>query len=404
MSLTAAPRRRSLVRGAAVGAVAVASGLLGAPAVSAAEDARPVIPLDPPDAGIFLLAKENGGMYGWSAEASEDAPAAAALAQAAEIMPPEVASALGVRGNFSSQSHRTEGAVDVTHGGTLVVRLPAVVDASNAEFTLELAPPDEDDPPKTYESDAPLAADQLSVTPLPGNEYSITLPAAVPPYGPEAILTVDRLVSTHAGTEVVMPLWYFLEFTASPPSAVTVEPTVGVYAHAVCSIHAHEACPGPTVHPGDGIGLTVPSSSLLKTFGYGRLDSAIFALESVSEEEEELTSYDSETHPDLVTVHGPSSARVNVPAGATPGPFYGVVVEGDPGAGFAVTFFEFEVEAEVEAVPVNPGLHSDTGWVEEVREVSPGSTAAVAGGALLLVGGLVTAVAVRPGRRPPLGG
>jgi hypothetical protein len=55
-------------------------------------------------------------------------------------------------------------------------------------------------------------------------------------------------------------------------------------------------------------------------------------------------------------------------------------------------------------VPVNPGLHSDTGWVEDVREASAGSTKVVAGTAMLVVAGLITVVAVAPRRRPPAEG
>lgn len=397
MSLTTAPRRRPLVRGVAAGLVVAASGLLGAPAVSAAEEERTVIPLDPPDVGIILIPQENGEL-GWFA-ADEEHPAAAALAQATELVPPEVATALAAQGGFSTQSHGVQGAVDVTYGGTLVVTLPAPVDASNAEWTLELEPPDMDDPPKAFQSDAPLPADLLAVTPLGGNQFSIALPAAVAPYGDEAVLTVDRLGTTQAGAEVVIPLFYFLEFTALPPDSVSLAPTLGLFSHAVCSISADESCPAPTVAAGDPLDLVVPPSSLLTTFGYGQLDTAVFALESMSEEGP-WESYDSETHPDLVTVRGPSSATLTVPADAPASPYFGMVVEGDPTTGFATTFFEFEIPE----TPVNPGLRSDTGWVEEVREVSPASTAAVAGGALLLVGGLVTAAAVRPGRRPPLGG
>ena len=145
--------------------------------------------------------------------------------------------------------------------------------------------------------------------------------------------------------------------------------------------------------------LAVPADSLLGGLGFGQLDQAVYALESLSDEED-YQSFDSETDPDLVTVHGPAAATLVVPAEARPGPWYGLVIEGDPATGLAVTSFQLDVAA----VPVNPGLYSDTGWVEEVRDgVAPGSTAAVAGGALLLVGGLVAVVAVRPGRRPPLG-
>ena len=56
------------------------------------------------------------------------------------------------------------------------------------------------------------------------------------------------------------------------------------------------------------------------------------------------------------------------------------------------------------AVPVTAALPADDGWIEDVRAASADSTAAVAGGAVLLVGGAITAVAVRPRRNPPVQG
>jgi hypothetical protein len=405
MSLTVGPRCRPVVRGAAAGAVVLTSVLLGAPAASAADDGRPVITLDPPDVGVFLVPQENGdfGSFGGMDVAAASPEGAEAevpdpLEQAAAYMPDEVAAALGVE-EVGTESHGGMGGVDVQYGGTVVVRLPELVDASDAEFTLELAPADEDDAPYAFESDSSVPAHQLTVTELAPGEFEVTLPAAVPTYGPEAFLSVDRLTSAQDGVGYVFPLWYYLEFTGPGISLVELEPTLGVFSDAVCSIDSYEACTAATQRAGSPVDLVVPPTSLISALGYGRLDSAIYALESMHQDEP-WDTYDSETTPELVTVHGPSSATLNVPAGARPGPYYGAVVEGDPTVGFAVTSFELEVEA----VPVNPGLHSDTGWVEEVRDGSTGSTAAVAGGALVLVGGLVTLVAVRPGRRPPLGG
>jgi hypothetical protein len=61
-------------------------------------------------------------------------------------------------------------------------------------------------------------------------------------------------------------------------------------------------------------------------------------------------------------------------------------------------------ELDVAAVPLNAGLHSDTGWVDDVRDASAGSTKAVAGVTMLVVAGLITVVAVAPRRRPPAEG
>jgi hypothetical protein len=98
-----------------------------------------------------------------------------------------------------------------------------------------------------------------------------------------------------------------------------------------------------------------------------------------------------------VTRHDASSATVNLPHGMGAGKYLGVVLEGDPltTGGYAMTAFEIDVSA------LNAGLHSDTGWVDDVREASAGSTKAVAGIAMLVVAGLITVVAVAPRRRPP---
>ena len=398
MSLTTAARRRPLVRGLAAGLVVAACGLLGAPAAAAAEDGRPVISLDPPDVEVFLIPEENGDMLAWSETLAADAPAAAALAEAAAAMPPEVVSALGARAQAGMEGQATEGAVATEYGGTVELQLPDVVDASAVRFTLDVLPPDPDDLPRRYRS--PVGSDQpLTVAPLGGNEFGVTLPAAAAGYGPEALLTVDRLTMADTGAELLFPLTYFLEFTGPGVSTVPLAPTVGLFSNATCSIEAWESCPGPTVRAGKPVDLVIPPDSLLRTFGFAQLDTAFYGLDSMSDEEP-YQSFDSQTNPDLVNVHGPSAATLRVPADARPATYMGYVVQGGPSAGVAVTSFELDVAA----VPVNPGLYSDTGWVEEVREVSPASTAAVAGGAFLLVGGLVTVVAVRPGRRPPLGG
>lgn len=409
MSLTAGLRFRPVVRGAAVGAVVLTSGLLGAPAAAAAEDARPVISLDPPEVVVFLVPQENAGMFGGfevgaaSPDGSTAAPAdpPETLQQIAPLLPDEVAGALGVDDVVgAAAAPDLEGAVDVAYGGTVDLSLPAEVDASAAEFTLELVADDPSDPSWFFESESTVPGRELTVAPQGGNVFTVTLPAAaVGTYGPEAYLSVDGLTSADPGVAFVESLDYWLDFTGPAAPSVPLAPVLGVYSDAVCSFDASEDCTAATVRAGSPVDLVVPPTSLLTGYGYGRLDDAFVSLESM-DDEEPWETFDSESTPGLVTVHGPSSATLTVPAAARPAPYFGFVVESGPAGGIAFTSFQLEVEA----VPVNAGLHSDTGWVEDVRDGSSGSTAAVAGGALLLVGGLVTLVAVRPARRPPLGG
>ena len=75
----------------------------------------------------------------------------------------------------------------------------------------------------------------------------------------------------------------------------------------------------------------------------------------------------------------------------------GHVVDGDPLTGASATTL---VQADA-ALARNSDLNADTGWVDDVRGASAGSTKAVAGGAMLVVAGLISVVAVAPRRRPP---
>ena len=63
-----------------------------------------------------------------------------------------------------------------------------------------------------------------------------------------------------------------------------------------------------------------------------------------------------------------------------------------------------DAASDVGVVPVPAALPADGGWIEDVRAASADSTAAVAGGAVLLVAGGITAVAARPRRTPPAQG
>ena len=63
-----------------------------------------------------------------------------------------------------------------------------------------------------------------------------------------------------------------------------------------------------------------------------------------------------------------------------------------------------DAASAIGVVPVTAGPVADDGWIEDVRAASAESTAAVAGGAVLLVAGAITTVAVRPRRNPPAQG
>lgn len=406
MSLTTAPRRRSLIRVGTVGLLVAASGLLGASPSAAAEDGRPVIALDPPDVEMFLVPHENeaAGFAPFDmpgAAGDTGGAAAAALSRATDDVPAEAAAALAARaGTVGAAAPADEDfGLDVPYGSTLHLQIPAEVDATSAAFVLDVYTADYDDLPRRYRTN-PLPSDQpLVVTDLGGGAFDITVPAAVPPYGPAAELTVKGLTNAVTGADLEEPLLYFLELTGAAATTVNLAPSIGYVSHATCSLYAEEMCPGPTVRAGRSVDLVIPPDSALTALGFAQLDTAHHMLWSLSDEEP-FSFYDSDTNPELVTAHGPAAATLNVPADAQPAPYLGFVYQGDPTTGISVTVYELEVPG----AEFNPGLHSDTGWVEDVREVSPGSTAAVAGGALLLVGGLVGVAAVRPGRRPPLGG
>jgi hypothetical protein len=167
---------------------------------------------------------------------------------------------------------------------------------------------------------------------------------------------------------------------------------------ASCAFDAASPCPATEVRAGQSFELTVPPSSLLRTLDAGRLDTAEVGLISDDEDWDSVEEYFSDDDASLLTRHDAWSASVNLPSGMGAGTYYGFVVEGDPftTGTYAMTSFEIDVAA------LNAGLHSDTGWVDDVREASAGSTKAVAGISMLVVAGLITVVAVAPRRRPPV--
>jgi hypothetical protein len=390
------PSVRLLCRAGAAALIAGGAALVGAPAAAAAEEGTPVVSLDPPDAEMFLLPVENyAGLFGAPGAASDDA--SVPLAEAAALAPPEIAATFGVE-SVTVASHSGNGEIDVEYGGTAVVRLPPLVDASATEVSLAVLADDPDDDPRVYSTD-PAAVDPLVVADLGGNEFEVTLPADDGVFGPEAYLTFDGLAATDPAIADVSPLDYYLEFTGTGVSTVTLEPTVGLFASASCSIASYDPCPGTDVQAGKSFDLTVPPTSLLRTLNFGRLDTAEVALNSDSSSSDDY--YYSGDDAGLLTRHGADSVSVNLPADTGAGPYLGFVMEGDPfSSGYVMTSFQVDVAA----VTHNAGLHSNTGWVDDVRDASAGSTKAVAGIAMLVVAGLIAVVAVAPRRRPPAEG
>jgi hypothetical protein len=378
--------------------VAGAAALIGAPAAAAAGTETPVVSLDPPDAELFLVPTENyGDLLGGPAAASTGDAAPVELAEAAAMAPPEIAATFGA--DVTESSHLGNGEVDVEYGGTVDVRLPALVDATAVKISVAVLADDPEADPRVYSTD-PAAVDPLVVADLGGNEFTVTLPADDGVFGPEAVLLFDGLESTAPNVTNVYPLAYYLAFTGPGTGSVTLEPAVGLFTSATCPVAA-VTCPSTDVQAGDSFGLRVPAASLLRTLDFGRLDTAEVSLLREDDDWESAEEYDSTQDAGLLTRHGPSTASVNLPDDMGAGAYYGAVIEGSPlSGGFSMTSFEVDVAA----VPLNAGLHSDTGWVDDVRDASAGSTKAVAGVTMLVVAGLITVVAVVPRRRPPAEG
>jgi hypothetical protein len=176
---------------------------------------------------------------------------------------------------------------------------------------------------------------------------------------------------------------------------------LGLFTAASCSVTDYGPCPATDVRAGKSFDLTVPPSSLLRTLDVADLDTAEVMLMRDGDNWDDYEEYFSAADPDLLTGHDAYSASVNLPAAMGGGRYHGGVVQGDVLSGsYAMTAFDVDVTA----VPLNAGLHSDTGWVEDVRSASASSTKAVAGIAMLVVAGLITVVAVAPRRRPPAEG
>jgi hypothetical protein len=233
----------SALRLAGVAAVTGLLTVLGAPAAQAAPALT--IPLDPPMVLVAPYPVENFG------------PLTLAGLQSDTYAP-----------------------VPVQWGGTVVLELPPSLDGGAIEVTLGLAPTDAD--PPTVEYSTENSPPDVTVTPGPPGEFSITLPPLVPPHGPVGYLTVDGLAPAPGITGVdVMPAEYLLEFDASYPSSQTLAPALFAVAAAPCAASSG-ACPERQITAGQSFTLTVPASSSLRQFGLGTFDDVSMTLAPLS--------------------------------------------------------------------------------------------------------------------------
>jgi hypothetical protein len=333
---------------------------------------------------------------------------------------------------LASLDSDTYAPVDVQWSGTVVLQLPSTIDGSAMSVTLGLAPTDEDPPTLEYSTDN-LPPD-LTVTPLGGGQYSVALPADDTINGPYGYLTFDNLSSTVPGVDV-MAADYLLQFGNTGPVTQNLTPDT----FAVGVVSCAPSCPVPAVTAGQQFALTVPPSSLLRQLGLGSFAERYVTLEPISDPEPIVLDGSSDLSglgaavaaagrpgsprlsplqeakaamadavgipergavplpggPHVLGAATPYAATLTVPASVKAGNYALSVVEAGASGGGSMTMLELEVKAPQ---PVNPGLRSDTGWVEPTASGPNGASLVALGGGLLLVAGLGT-VTVLQGRR-----
>jgi hypothetical protein len=294
--------------------------------------------------------------------------------------------------------------VDVEWGGGLVVSIPTPLDAGAMEVSLDLAATEDGPPTKTY-STTSVAPDDLVVTDLGGGQYGIALPADDTVNGPFGELTLTNIAGPDSSIQSLGIVDYLLEFTGTGVGVQNLAPQMLALAQVPCPMSSGTRCPAIPVDAGAEFGITVPTTSLLRTLGLGTLDDMALALtpldsDGIPTDDEPTVLTDK---PGLVTVTDPYNATVRLPA-STPGGFYGLtLVQATGTAGsISVTFGELKVTG-IPSAPapriVNAGLHSNTGWGEGPSTGSGGSPLVLTGAGMLLSAGVVTAGALRPRRR-----
>jgi hypothetical protein len=319
--------------------------------------------------------------------------------------------------------------VAVEWGGTAELQLPPAVDGSAMVVSLMLAPTEEDEVSRTYSTED-VAPDDLVVTDLGSQRYSVQLPADDTVNGPVGWLVFDELAS---GADVtVFPLMYQLEFTGTGVLAqqLTTQPLVMPYT-ACGGWLGGGLCEPYEVEPGSVLELQVPADSMLRTLDVGSFQTVSARLISYDEEEGYLeddivalsdaaiasTAALGEPLPDLpgavaetfaelegepgvaltqaggqVTSPAPYTAQVTLPTDLAVGQYSLVIIEGRTSADpVSVTYLGIEVPAPAS----NAGLFSHTGWTDE----APGGASPLVplGIGLVLTAGAVGLAAHRSG-------
>jgi hypothetical protein len=348
------------------------------------------------------------GVLAWSGLGLSSAAAAPAVT--IPITPPEVLVLLypventgPMTTDMMDDGPQADTPVDVEWGGSLVVTIPAPLDAGAMEASLDLAPTEDGTPTRTYSSTS-VAPDDLVITDLGGGQYGIALPADDLTNGPFGQLNLTNIVGPDNSILSLGDVGYLLEFTGTGVAVQNLAPQMLAVAQVPCPLSSGTRCPAIAVDAGAEFGITVPTTSLLRSLGLGTLDDMALGLtpldaDGVATDDEPILLTD---RPGLVTVTDPYNATVMLPA-STPGGFYGLtLVQATGTAGsISVTFGELKVKG-IPTAPapriVNAGLHSNTGWGEEPSTGSR-SPLVFTGAGLLLAAGVVTAAALRPRRR-----
>ena len=366
MSVLRVPHRRGTAARVAVVSLAVlASSALGLPSAAAAP--ATVIPLAPPEVAVLLYPVENTGPLTTDTMAEE---------------PPLTP-------------------VPVEWTGGLGVQIPAPMDGSAMEVTLDLM--ETEDGPPTHT----LSTADLALTDLGGGRFGVTFPVDDLVNGPVGMLTFTGITSTEPGVESMDVLGYELEFTGTGVSVPELAPQMLVLGQVPCPLTSGTRCPAIPVDAGAAFGITVPPTSLLRLLGLGTLDGMALALERLDPDgypngSDPIVLTDD---PSLVTVTDPYNATVTVPA-STPGGAYGLTLVQTTGTAgsISVTFGELNVSGKYASPQiVNAGLHSDTGWGEVADAVDPTSPLVAAGSGMLVLAAGVAAAALRPRRRSATG-
>jgi hypothetical protein len=361
-------------------------------------------------------------------------PAAAAAPTASiSLKPPEAVIFLGAVENEGHIDPADPDTVPpytnvmVEWGGTAELQLPPMVDGSSMVVSLMLAPTEDDDPTREYSTEN-VAPDDLVVTDLGSQRYSVQLPADDTINGPIGWLMFDGLESGAGVT--VLPLMYQLEFTGTGVLAqqLTTQPLV----MPLTDCGWMSACPPYQVEPGSVLELHVPWDSVLRGLDVGTFqtvsallmpydedgylveegiitlsEAAIASTASLAEPVPDLPAEVAATFAELdddavaltqaggqVTSPAPYTALITLPDDLPVGLYSLALIEGRTAADpVSVTYLELEVPAPA----TNAGLLSHTGWVDETP-ASGTSPLVPLGIGLVLAAGVVGVVAHRSGR------